>query len=60
MIHIDADEIVAKAAELYVESPEAQHGDAEEAGWDAGLWWNLFAEAREELEEQIKNGGDDE
>ncbi len=38
--------ILKEAARLYIESPEAQHGDLEMAGWDAELWWNLFEEAR--------------
>lgn len=39
-LRIDLD----RAAQLYVESPEAQHGDVESARWEAEVWLWIFNE----------------
>ena len=39
-----------RAAKLYIESPEAQHGDLELARWEAEDWWRIFAHLLREVE----------
>jgi hypothetical protein len=40
-----------RAAELYVHSAEAQHGDEELARYEAMHWWEIFQEVLEDAGE---------
>lgn len=42
-------EVVKRAAELYLEDSESQHGDPELAQLDAELWFRLFRQAEDEV-----------
>jgi hypothetical protein len=46
-LRIDLD----RAAQLYVESAEAQHGDVEMARWEAEDWLRIFNEVLVESED---------
>ena len=51
------DETIEWAAELYLESPQAQHDDPEVARWEAELWLDLFREAGMTIKSDPDYGG---